>query len=227
VQLDDVKIERSTTVDKIVVALKEAMFIGKILPGEQLKEIVLAKSFAVSRSTIREALRIITSEGWAVHSPNKGVTVRQLTLDEIEDIFLTRSVLEIAAVKSVRQSTQRDINALLTALDNYVAVAKAKDTLAAADMHVEFHLALVGLIGSQRLVETQRALMQDLKLIIASIDTSRNDLEREVQKHRTLTELLLNGDENGAITWIKDELYVAKGFISKHIAGNGSSGPTP
>jgi len=216
VQLDDIKIERSTTVDKIVVALKKALFNGKILPGEQLKEIVLAQTFSVSRSTVREALRIVTSEGLAVHSPNRGVTVRQLTLEEIEDIFLTRTVLETSAVKSLRQSSPQALKTLETAMANYSAVAGTRDSLAAADRHADFHSTLVGLIGSQRLVETERALMQDLKLIIASIDQSRDDLEHEIQKHEHLTRLLLAGDEKTAIEWIKDELYVAKGFIVKH-----------
>ncbi|SDP34094.1 GntR family transcriptional regulator [Desulforhopalus singaporensis] len=216
-QLDDVKIERSTTVDRIVIALKKAMFDGKILPGEQLKELVLSQTFSVSRSTVREALRIMTSEGLAVHSPNKGVTVRQLTVEEIKDIFLTRSVLEISAARAVRKCSPGALQALEAAMQQYAAAAATGDALAAADSHVDFHSALVGLIGSKRLMETERTLMLDLKLVIASIDKSRDDLGREVKKHENLTRLLITKDETGAIEFIKNDLCVAKGFIIKHI----------
>lgn len=216
-QLNDVKIERSTTVDRVVFALKRAMFDGKILPGEQLKEIVLSSTFSVSRSTIREALRIMTSEGLAVHFPNKGVTVRKLKLEEIEDIFLTRSVLEISAARTIKRCLPCRLKALETAMKNYSAAAQTEDALAIADSHVDFHSAMVGLIGSERLIETERSIMRDLKLVITSIDKNRDDLGREVEKHECLTRLLFEKNENAAIEWITNDLSVAKGFIVKHI----------
>ena len=218
-KLQNIGIDRSTTVDKVVSALRHAMFDGNINPGEQLREMTLSQTLSVSRSTIREALRVLTADGLAVHSPNRGVTVRQLSLTEIDDIFLTRAVLETEAARAVTHCPDSSLDALQTAMKNYATTSESDDPLGAADAHVEFHSAMVGLIGSKRLVETERSLMQDLQLIIASIDKNRNDSAAEVIKHQHLTQLFVNRDLNAAIERINNDLALAKQFVIKQAHG--------
>ncbi len=219
-KLQGVGIDRSTTVDKVVAALRRAMFEGNINPGEQLPEVTLSKTFSVSRSTIREALRVLTADGLAVHTPNRGVTVHQLSLTEIDDIFLTRSVLEKQAVRAAEKCPKSALKALQHAMDNYAVAAENGDPLDAADAHVEFHSVMVGLIGSKRLVVTERALMRDLQLIIASIDKKRDDLSSEVSKHHRLTQMLLDRKLDAAIEWIDNDLALAKQFVIKQASDN-------
>ena len=217
-ELEGIKIEKSTTVDRVVEALRRALFDKKIKPGEQLREMVLAENFSVSRSTIREALRILTANGMTVYSPNKGVTARQLTIVEIDDIFLTRQVLETAAVNAIGSCPADHLSKLSRVMDKYEAAAASGDTLATADAHIRFHSILVGLTGSRRLMETETAVMNDLQLVIASIDKKRDDIDREIKKHRTLTQLILNGSSKEAMQWIHDDLELAKGFVVKQIS---------
>ncbi|MCG8551988.1 MAG: GntR family transcriptional regulator [Desulfobacterales bacterium] len=218
-ELDDIKIERSTTVDRVVEALRRALFDRKIKPGEQLREMMLAKNFSVSRSTVREALRVLTANGLTVYSPNKGVTARRLTPEEIDDIFLTRKVLETAAVNARPACRPRHLDELASAMEDYEAAAASGDTLATADAHIRFHSTLVGFTGSRRLMDTERAVMNDLQLVIASIDKKRDDLDREIEKHQTLTRLLIDGNHAEALKWICDDLELAKGFVLKQITG--------
>ena len=193
------------------------MFNGNIKPGEQLKEAALSQSLSVSRSTIREALRILTSTGLAVYSPNKGVTARQLTTKEINDIFLTRTVLETAAVRATCDCPSTALENLQIAMDHYATTALTGDSLDSADAHIEYHSAMVGLIGSKYLMRTERAIMQELLLVIASIDQKQNDLDREVRKHKKLTQLLLDRNEPDATQWITDDLSLAQGFAIQQI----------
>lgn len=217
-RLEGLKIEHTTTVDRVVTALRRTMFDGKITPGEKLREMVLSETFSVSRSTIREALRTLVTSGLAVHLPNKGVIVRKLTVAEINDIFLTRSVLETAAVRASLTCSAEALERLRKAMGNFAAAVRTGDSLVSADAHIEFHSTLVELIGSRRLMETERAIMQDLQLVIASIDSDRDDLDREVEKHRRLTQLLLDRNESAAIQWIVDDLAIAKEFALQQIA---------
>ncbi|MFK5953594.1 MAG: GntR family transcriptional regulator [Desulfobacterium sp.] len=219
-KLQGVGIDRSTTVDKVVAALRRAMFEGNISPGEQLPEMTLSKTFLVSRSTIREALRVLTADGLAVHTPNRGVTVHQLSLADIDDIFLTRSVLETQAVHAVENCTESAMESFKNAMKQYADAAESGDPLSAADAHVEFHSIMVGLIGSKRLAETERALMRDLQLIIASIDKKRDDLPSEIKKHHRLTQMFLNRQLDDAIEWINNDLALAKRFVIKQVRGN-------
>jgi DNA-binding GntR family transcriptional regulator len=84
--------------------------------------------------------------------------------------------------------------------------------------HVEFHAVMVSLTGSQRLVETERSLMRDLQLVIRTIDKSSDDLPREIEKHRILTDLFCQRKVQEAILCIESDLDHAKSFVIKRAA---------
>ena len=85
--------DRSTIVDRVVANLRQAMFDGVIEPGEPLREIQLSQTLGVSRSTIREALQVLASDGLVVRPPNRGAIVRHLAPGDVDDIFSARHVL--------------------------------------------------------------------------------------------------------------------------------------
>jgi DNA-binding GntR family transcriptional regulator len=217
-------IDRSTTVDKVVAVLRRAMFDGDLNPGEQLREIALSRSLAVSRGTIREALRVLTADGLAVHSPNRGVTVRKLTAEEIDDIFAARLVLETEAARASAKCPDRALWRLEAAMADYAQAAATDDPLRAADAHVSYHAAMVGLVGSRRLEDMERSLMRDLQLVIGTIDKDRDDLPTEIKKHRTLTRLLTSRQVAEAIQCIADELSHAKSFVIQHCTAANQAG---
>ena len=72
-------IDRSSTTEKVAAALRDMLFAGDLLPGTPLREITLADSFGVARSTVREALSVLAAEGLVHKAPNRGVTVTHLT----------------------------------------------------------------------------------------------------------------------------------------------------
>ena len=94
--------------------------------------------------------------------------------------------------------------------------ATTGDPAQAADAHVEFHTVMVGLTGSRRLAETERALMRDLQLVIASIDKSSDDLPQEIRKHALLCELFCQRQVQPAIASLEEDLRHAKAFVIRH-----------
>ena len=209
-------IDRSTTVDKVVAVIRRAMFDGDLNPGEQLPEVALSRSLDVSRSTVREALRVLTADGLAVHSPNRGVTVRKLTVAEINDIFAARLVLECEAARASAACPNEALERLKQAMEDYALAADTDDPTLAASAHVNYHAVMVGLVGSNRLEEMERSLMQELQLVIGFIDKDRDDLPNEIRKHRVLTDLLTARDVDRAIRGIDAELSHAKVFVIRH-----------
>ena len=224
-ELKHIDIDRSTTVDKVVAVLRRAMFDGDLKPGVQLREVTLSQTFAVSRGTIREALRVLTADGLAVHTPNRGVTVRKLTIDEIDDIFKARQVLETEAARAAVSCSNADLQRLEEAMADYAAAAATDDPLRAADAHVNYHAAMVGMVGSRRLEEMERSLMRDLQLAIGRIDKDRDDLPSEIRKHRNLTRLLTTRNVDEAIRCIENELSHAKSFVIMHSNVTAEPGP--
>jgi DNA-binding GntR family transcriptional regulator len=74
---------------------------GSLGPGMRLGQTELAQQFNASRVPVREALKLLTSEGIVEHDPNRGFFVTRLSRDEAEQIFLMRHVIEDALLKTV------------------------------------------------------------------------------------------------------------------------------
>jgi DNA-binding GntR family transcriptional regulator len=212
------EIDRSTTVDRVVAVLRQAMYDGSLAPGEPLREIALSQKLRVGRSTIREALRALATDGLVARMPNRGLVVRHLTMAEVEDIFTARHLLECGAAQAADSCPAADLARLRSAFGAYEDAAALGDTSLAAVAHVDFHAVLVGLTGSRRLAETERSLMRDLQLVIATIDRSSDDLPKEVEKHRVLTELFCRRDVAGLTAQLVADLNHAKQFVLRHAA---------
>jgi DNA-binding GntR family transcriptional regulator len=210
--LDKRKIDRSTTVDRIVALLRQEMFDGELAPGETLTELALSQGLGVARSTIREALRELVSEGLVARMPNRTLAVRHLTIAEIEDIFAARLVLERSAARAAAYCPDADLRNFEKAFDAYSEAASKGDASSAATAHVEFHAAMVRLTGSQRLAECERFLMRDLELVLAMVDKSSDDLPREIEKHRVLLGLFSNRMVHEAMECLEADLNHSKSF---------------
>ncbi|MDR3671774.1 MAG: GntR family transcriptional regulator [Holophaga sp.] len=203
----------STTVEKVVVALRQAMFDGNLNPGARLREEMLSQRFGVSRSTIREALRVLTMDGLVTRMPKRSVIVHHLTVAEVEDIFRARILLEGASVRAAATCSDQTLEDLRRALDRYVSEVVTHDAPRAAEAHVEFHATMVHLLSqSQWLAETERSMMRHLLLIIASVHMSPEDLNAEIEQHRVLCDLCIARRIDDALVRLEEDLMSAKAF---------------
>ncbi len=84
--------------EQVVVRLREAIALGHFAPGERLRERVLCDLTGVSRTSLREALRELESEGLVTSVPNRGIIVSRIDLDLARSTFELRGVLEELAV---------------------------------------------------------------------------------------------------------------------------------
>lgn len=89
-----VTIERQSTTEQVAAALREAILSGLIAPGTPLREVALADELRVSRNTIREAARMLGSEGLVRYEMNRGVVVIDITEQDVQEIYSARATLE-------------------------------------------------------------------------------------------------------------------------------------
>jgi DNA-binding GntR family transcriptional regulator len=87
-------VSESTKADDIAVLVEEAIVSGELEPGSVLRQEQLSERFGVSRTPVREALRRLAALGLVSFVPNRGVRVRTLSHDELEQAFLVRAELE-------------------------------------------------------------------------------------------------------------------------------------
>jgi DNA-binding GntR family transcriptional regulator len=208
-------IDRSSTTERVAGALRELLFAGGVVPGDPLREISLAESFGVARSTVREALQVLASEGLVTRYPNRGVVVTELTARDIAEIFEARLVLESAGVRA--GAAGRDLSAATVALSAYSAAARADDAVEQTETHLEFHTALVALLGNSRLVAQADALNRDLRLALASVQRARRNARAQVADHRRLLSLMRAGDEAAALAELDRHLHGAAVSVGERL----------
>jgi len=127
-------------------------------PGDQVKEVVLAKELGISRAPIREALQILVQDGLITAEPQKGKTVRVLSSHEVLNGYAVSGILEGAGVAaSLEKWTQQDMDNLQDILDMIeVRSKKSSDLEKMAELDDKFHDALLTHCDNGQLVVTAR-----------------------------------------------------------------------
>src|SRR4029079_16615271 len=85
--------------DEVVARLRHVLTEGEIPPGARIPERELCASFAISRTPLREALKVLAAEGLVVLLPNRGARAARLTQDDVKELFEVCWALEAAAVE--------------------------------------------------------------------------------------------------------------------------------
>ncbi len=90
-------IPRKSLHGELVVLLRDMITEGELRPGDKIPEQLLCARFGVSRTPLREALKVLASEGLLQLAPNRGATVARITPEEIEELFPIMGALEALA----------------------------------------------------------------------------------------------------------------------------------
>ncbi len=187
-------------------ALRSMILSGELLPGEKLPENGLTERLGVSRSPLREAMAVLEREGLIIQAPRRGAVVAPLTAHDIYEIYTLRAQLETLAVQlGVPVADERRLDRLRAA---YAALEDATDDqVEHTRLAFEFHLALVGLAGHQRLEASFRALSLQMQLCMALNRRARAGLEsihEDAARHRPLLDLAVAGDRDGLLAAMRD-----------------------
>ncbi len=207
-------VEHTSTVDRAVAELRRAIFDGEIESGTPLRELALAESLGVSRPTVREALGMLVAEGLATREPNRGVNVATPEAASVRDVCQARFVLEGAGVLRWDTADEVDRDHVRTTLRDYTdSVAAGASYQELNERHLAFHVSLVGLTQSARLVAMAEILVVELKLALAQVDRLRRNAHDQADSHTALLELLERGDLDGAHEFLRAHLEEAADAI--------------
>ena len=126
--------------DVVFHTLREAILKGELKPGERLMELNLAAKLGVSRTPIREAIRMLEQEGLAVTYPRKGAEVAKMTEKDMEDVLKIRQALdELAVSLACEKITEEQLAQLRTAMQDFAESTQKKDIRKVAQADVDFH----------------------------------------------------------------------------------------
>ena len=216
----------SSTVDRVAEELRRALFDGEVEPGTPLREVALTDAMKVSRSTIREALGVLVSEGLATRAPNRGVFVTALDPDAVRDVGRARTVVEVAGVRRWAEADDEARDTVRQALVDFHTAATSQATpseLTAA--HLAIHRAFAALTESPRLLALADSLYAEVRLGLAKVDRIRRNAHDQVTSHRSLLTLLERGDVETAAHELEQHLAHAENSMLEalHLTSTGEA----
>lgn len=187
--------------------IKSAIVSGRLQPGERLVEDRLAEELGVSRNPVREALRILGSQGFVEVVPRRGASVADLSAKEGHDLFEVRRPLEaLAARLAATRATRTQIEELERLLDRGLTAAGSSRSDGLPELNTAFHQAIIDIAGNPHLSEVVRSLRDRIQWIYSAGVQARGPHSWE--EHRAIFEAISQGDPDLAA--VKAEEHIRK-----------------
>jgi DNA-binding GntR family transcriptional regulator len=185
-----------TLVNQVVEAILQAAATGVFMPGDRVVEAEVARRLNVSRVPVREALRLLESQGILVNMPYRGMRLMDVSASRLRKILEVRLALERLAAFTLMEAA-RARPEILAPLDRIAgemrAAAARHDSFGIATLESRFHRTLLELSGNEILVATWEPLSAQLTIIFG-LSTLQNDMRGIAEEHVLLIELIRTGD---------------------------------
>jgi DNA-binding GntR family transcriptional regulator len=179
--------------------LREQIFSKHLLPGSWLDEQSLADQFGISRTPMREAIKVLASEGLVTIKMRRGAYVTEVFRSDLEQIFTILSLLEGQAAKeAATKASEAQLN-LLDHLHHRLETAAAdRDIEQFFEINVKFHELIQEIAGNRWMNGVIADLRKVLKLHRRDSLTSTGRLQNSLLEHREILRALLKRDEAAA-----------------------------
>ncbi|TDO89710.1 DNA-binding GntR family transcriptional regulator [Enemella evansiae] len=171
----------------------------ELAPGARLVEHQLAEQLGVSRNPVREAIRVLESEGFVVTVPRRGVVVATLDAQSVTDLFQVRAGLEGMAAELAAgrvAAGEVTVDALQGVLAEARLATESGDVTSVGRLNSEFHAGIVALTGNLLLTEMVRPVMWRVRWVFRLSAEER--APHSWTEHLGLLEALTAGDPEAA-----------------------------
>jgi DNA-binding GntR family transcriptional regulator len=190
-------IEKKTLHEEIANNLRELIISGELQEGDKIKEDELCSSMGISKTPLREALRVLSVEGLIKLVPNRGSFVSTPTFEEIREMFDVMSVLEgICARAAAEKMSAKDLAALEKLHDRLENNFKRRAQREYIRINNQFHSFVQELAGNRTLNQIVNGLRQKIF----------ERFEQSIQEHRDLIEAFRKKDPKKVETLMRRHL---------------------
>lgn len=183
--------------DVVFNTLREAILKGELKPGERLMELQLASKLGVSRTPIREAIRMLQQEGLAVTIPRRGAEVAKMTEKNMEDVLQIREALEILAVQlACEKVTKQQVLKLEEAVEEFERAVKTGDLKQIAQSDIDFHDKIYEAADNPRLVNLLNNIREQIYRYRVEYLKEEENYPNLIEEHRKIFAGLKNRDKS-------------------------------
>ncbi|NHC07946.1 GntR family transcriptional regulator [Azonexus fungiphilus] len=175
--------------------LRQRIFAHELTPGTWIDEQKLAEQYGISRTPLREALKVLASEGLVELKPRRGCYVTEISRQDLDDIFPLMAMLEArCAFEAVKRARSADLAELKAIHEQLESAARDGRIDAFFEANQEFHKKIQALSGNRWLLSVIQDLRKVLKLSRLHSLSLEGRLQQSLDEHRAILASMLSGD---------------------------------
>jgi DNA-binding GntR family transcriptional regulator len=199
--------------------LRRAIVTGDLRPGQRVLQEEIAASLGVSTAPVREALRVLQQEGQVSYQPRRGYFVTELRVEDLEEIYELRQVLEERAARRALPTLDDDALRRITMAATECADAGEIGHVAAElEANRRFHFALLDSPGQLHAMRLIRLLWDSTEPYRAMYYNSPEERRRVADAHDRIIDAVHRGDADTLVAELDAHrtraLDVLKGILT-------------
>ncbi|MBV7407419.1 GntR family transcriptional regulator [Maritimibacter sp. DP1N21-5] len=154
---------------------------GRLNPGDRLRETELAERLGMSRTPVREAIRLLEADDIVTHMPRQGASVRTLDYAEVMELYEMRAVLEGTAARlAARAASEIELEELYEMNRQMAALGNGAEAFI---LNRQFHGAMLDAARNRFLARSIRSLQKTLMILGPTTLTEPDRAEKAVEEH--------------------------------------------
>jgi DNA-binding GntR family transcriptional regulator len=198
---------RDNLSDSVVLRLRNMIVDGQLAAGARINEVHLSQQLGISRTPLREALARLAQEGALRSVPRIGYFVRPLTVEEFEQLYDIRPILDPEALRLAGLPSRERMQQLQDIND---AIARARDSDAIINLDDEFHMELIAACPNQVLIELIRQIIQRTRRYETALMRESRNVAVSTANHKEIMTALRKRDLRAACAALKNNLRTGR-----------------
>jgi len=179
--------------------LRERIFAHELTPGTWVDEQALAEQYGISRTPLREALKVLASEGLVILKPRRGCYVTEISERDLDEVFSIMALLEGECVRvMVERASDAQLDQLKAIHADLERAAAARDIKGFFEANQTFHRSIQEFADNRWLLHVIEDLRKVIKLSRHHSLYSEGRLEQALAEHRALLDALIARDASAA-----------------------------
>jgi DNA-binding GntR family transcriptional regulator len=218
------RIAQTALYQEVAERLRQRIFAHELPPGTWIDEQALAVDYGISRTPLREALKVLAAEGLVTLKPRRGCYVTEISERDLDEIFPLMAMLEGRCAFEAAQKAKADDVARLEAIHALLEKhATSGDKEAFFDANQEFHRAVQELADNRWLLQVIQDLRKVLKLTRLHSLSLEGRLQQSLDEHRQIVAGFKAGDAKRAEQAMHDHLLSGREALAKIYAREADS----
>jgi DNA-binding GntR family transcriptional regulator len=194
---------RAALYQEVAELVRQRIFRRQLAPGSWIDEMKLAEEYGISRTPLREALKVLAAEGLVTMKVRRGAYVTEVSETDLADVYHLLSLLESDAAGVVAQrATDAQLKELQTLHKELEAAVGNRDKFFA--LNERFHMRLLQIAGNRWRDQMVADLRKVMKLNRHNSLLKSGRLEESLQEHRAVMEALARRDAKAAVKRMQD-----------------------